>query len=54
MTLVAEVFTELLAPKNMVTQILKKTCFRGPLDRQQEKSLETLWESETQHPYKIY
>ena len=42
MTLVADVFTELLAPKNMVTEIPKKTCFRGPLERQQGKWIETL------------
>ena len=35
MTLVADVFLEITVPKNMVTQMSKKPCFREPLDRQQ-------------------
>ena len=46
MTLVADVFLEILAPKNMVREISKKPCFRGPLDRQQGKWVETLFQSE--------
>ena len=35
MTLVTDVFLEISVPKNMVTQMSKKPCFREPLDRQQ-------------------
>ena len=41
MTLIADVFLETPAPKNMVRWLSKKPCFRGPLDRQQGKWLET-------------
>ena len=37
MTLIADVFREIPAPKNMVRLISKKPCFRGPLERQQGK-----------------
>ena len=36
-TFVADLFLEILAPKNMVRQMYKKPCFRGPLDGQQGK-----------------
>ena len=32
MTLIADVFPEIPAPKNIVRQMPKKPCFRGPLD----------------------
>ena len=54
MTLVADVFLEIAAPKNMVSLMSKKLCFRGPLDRQQPKSVKTLLQSEWQHIYTIY
>ena len=41
MTLIADVFLETPAPKNMVRWMSKKSCFRGPLDRQQGKWVET-------------
>ena len=46
MTPIAHVFLEILAQKYMVRQMSKKPCFRGPLDRQQGKWVETLLESE--------
>ena len=46
MTLEADVFLETPAPKNMVREMSKKPCFRGPLDRQQGKWVETLFQSE--------
>ena len=46
MTLVADVFVEIPAPKNTVRQMSKKPCFRGHLDRQQVKWVETLLQSE--------
>ena len=46
MTLVAYVFPEITAPKNMVRKMAKKPFFRGPLDRQCGKCIETLLQSE--------
>ena len=46
MTLVADVSLEIPAPKNMVRKLSKKPYFRGPLDRQQAKWVETLLQSE--------
>ena len=37
MTLIADVFRKIPAPKNMVRKISKKPCFRGPLERQHGK-----------------
>ena len=54
MTLRADVFPEILASKNMVRSISKKPCFRGPLDKQHNKWVNTLLESEWQHLYNIY
>ena len=54
MTLVPDVFPEVMAPKNMLGYMSKKPCFRGPLDRQQGKWVQTLLQSEWQHIYNIY
>ena len=54
MTFVADVFREIPASKNMLRSMSKKRCFRGPSDRQQGKWVETLLQSEWQHPYNIY
>ena len=54
MTLIADVFAEILAPKSMVRQMPKKPCSRRPLDRQQGKWVETLLQSEWQHLYNIF
>ena len=54
MTLVADVFLEITVPKNMVRQMTKKPCFRGPLDRQHGKWVNTLLQSEWERPYNIY
>ena len=53
MTLIADVFSEITAPKNMVREMSKEPCFRGPLDRQHGNWVETLLQSEWQHLYKI-
>ena len=53
MILIANVFKEIAAPKNMVRYISKKACFRGLLDRQQGKWIETLLQSECKHLYNI-
>ena len=49
MTLIADVFRENPAPKNMVREMSKKPCFRGPLERKHGKCVETLLQSEWQH-----
>ena len=49
MTLIADVFPELLAPKNLVRSMSKKLCFRGPFDGQNGKWVETFVESERQN-----
>ena len=54
MTLIADVFPELPAPKNVVRSMFKKQCFRGLSERRHGKYLETLLESERQHLYHIY
>ena len=42
MTLIADVFLELLVPINIVRQMSEKPCFRGPLDKQLDKCVKTL------------
>ena len=54
MTLRADVFREIPAPKNTVRKMSKKPCLRGPLDRQHRKWVETLLEYESQDLYNIY
>ena len=49
MKLIADVFPILTALKNMVRKMSKKLCFRGPLERQHGKQVETLLYSERQH-----
>ena len=49
MTVIADVFQEILAKKNMVRKMSKKPCFRGPLQKQQGKWVNTLLQSEPQH-----
>ena len=53
MTLIADVFPKVPAPKNMVREMSKKPCFSGPLDRQHGKWVETLLQSEWDHVYNI-
>ena len=53
MTLIADVFPEIPAPKNILRSTSKKPCFRGPLGRQQGKWIKTLSQSEWQHVYRI-
>ena len=52
--LLADVFREIKVPKNMVRKMSEKPLFRGPLDRQHGKWVETLLQSEWQHLYNIY
>ena len=46
MALIADIFAAIPAEKNIVREMSKKPCFRGPLDRDHGKSVETLFESE--------
>ena len=46
MALIADVFAEVPAAKNMLREMSKKPCFRGPLDREYGKLVETLFQSE--------
>ena len=54
MTLIADGFREIPTPKNMVRLMSKKPCFRGPLDKQHGKYVETPLQSEWQPIYNIY
>ena len=54
MTLIADVFIEILAPKDMVRQMSEKPCIKGPLDRQHGKWVNTLLQSECQQLYNTY
>ena len=54
MTLIANVFPELPSPKNMIRSISKKSCFRGPFDREYDNWVETMLQSERQDVYNIY
>ena len=53
MTVIADVFPEIPAPEKMVRRMSKRRCLRGPLDREHRKSVETMFQSEWQHLYKI-
>ena len=54
MTLIVDVFPELPAPKNVGRSMCKKLCFRGSFDRQHDKWVETVFQSEQQHLYNTY
>ena len=45
----ADIFPEIPALKNKVRQMSKKPCFKGLLEKQHGKWVETLLESESQH-----
>ena len=46
MTLRANVFPEVPAPKKMVRLMSQKLCFRGPLEREDDKWGETMLQCE--------
>ena len=54
MTLIADVFPERPPLKNMDRYMAKKPCFRGRLDSQRGKCIETLLQFEWQPLYNIY
>ena len=49
MILVPDVFEKITPPENMVRKMSEKRSFRGPLESQQGKWVETLSQSELQH-----
>ena len=52
-TLMLDVFPEILAPQNMLRSMSKKSFLRGLLEKQQDKLVKTLLQSEWQHIYNI-
>ena len=53
MTFIADLFTKLRTPKNVVRYFSKKSRFKGPFDRQHGKRVQTLFRSEPEHRYHI-
>ena len=53
MTLIADLFSRLSTPKNVVRQMSKKCRFKGPFDKQHGKRVQTLLRSQRQHRYHI-
>ena len=54
MTLRAYLFPKLRTAENVARYMYKKSCFKGPFDRQHEKRIQTLLRSGQQHCYHIY
>ena len=46
MTLIADPFPKVPAPKIVLREMSKKPCFRAPLDREHGKLVETMFHSE--------
>ena len=53
MTFIADLFAKLRTPKNVVKYMSKKSRFKGPLDWQHGKRVQTLLRSKSQHRYHI-
>ena len=53
MILIADLFSKLRTPKNVVRYMSKKSCFKKPFDKQHGKRVQTLLRSEQQHRYHI-
>ena len=54
MTLIADVFSKLLTPKNVIRSVSKKSFFKEPLEKQHGKRDQTSLQSRRQHCYHIY
>ena len=54
LTLIPEVFPKLGGPKNMVTWMSKKSCFKGSFGKEHGKREQTLLKFPWQHLYHIY
>ena len=53
MTLIADLFSKLRNPKNMVRYMSKKSRFKVPFEGKHGKRVQTLFPSEPQHRYHI-
>ena len=51
--LIGDLFRKLFTTKNVVRYLSKKSRFKGPLDSQHGKRIQTLLQSERQHRYHI-
>ena len=49
MTLIADFFSKLRTPENMARYMSKKSYFKGPIDTQHGKRVQTLLRSGQQH-----
>ena len=54
MTLIADFFPKLRTPENVARYMSKKSPFKGPIDKQYGKRVQTLLRSGQQHCYHIY
>ena len=54
MTLIPDFFSKLRTPENVVRYMSKKSCFKGPIDREHGKRVQTLLRSGQQNRYHIY
>ena len=45
MTLIADISPKFRTPKNLVTYMSKRSCLRGPFDKQDDKQAQTLSQS---------
>ena len=54
MTLIAHLFPKLRTPENVARYMYKKSRFKRPFDRQQDKRIQTLLRSGQQHCYHIF
>ena len=45
MTLIADISPKFRTPKNLVTYMSKRSCLRGPFDKQHDKQAQTLSQS---------
>ena len=53
MSFIADLFAKLRTPKNVVRYMSKKSCFKGPFNRQHGKRVQTLLQSGSQDGYHI-
>ena len=54
MSLIADVFSKLRTPKNLLRSMSKKSCFKGSFGKQHGKLAKTLLKFGWQHLYDIY
>ena len=54
MTLIAYIFRKLQNVKDMVWEMSKKSRFRKPYDKQDDKRAQTLLKSQQKHVYHLY